>query len=111
MSNGTTFEAAPKREHDPFAPKQPDVCSPEPQGRLGAVWPIVIPEQVVGSVHQFEFPAPRNLSPLGAFGVVSMDGSGDLKVFSKTLKDWGVPQIHTNDAAQGPDPRPTKRHA
>ncbi len=85
MSNGTTFEAAPKREHDPFEPKQPDVCSPEPQGRLGAVWPIVIPEQVVGSVHQFEFPAPRNLSPLGAFGVVSMDGSGDLKA------GWGVP--------------------
>jgi hypothetical protein len=85
VSNGTTFEAAPKREHDPFAPKQPDVCSPEPQGRLGAVWPIVIPEQVVGSVHQFEFPAPRNLSPLGAFGVVSMDGSGDLKA------GWGVP--------------------
>lgn len=28
-------------------------------------------------------------------------------VFSKTLQEWGLPQVHTNDALELPDPKPT----
>lgn len=85
MSNGNDVGVERKQQQDPFAQKQPEACKPEPQGRLGDTWPITIPEQVVGSTHDFEFPAPRNLSSLGAVGMMTIDGASDLKA------DWGAP--------------------
>ena len=35
----------------------------------------------------------------------------DHSILPKLLKDWGVAQIHTNNAAQRPEPKPAKRHA
>jgi hypothetical protein len=32
-------------------------------------------------------------------------------ILSNALMDCGVAQIHTNDAAQGPDPKPARKHA
>ena len=76
MSNGNDVSPAPQQSA--LAPKQADVSQAPAEGRMGETWPITIPEQVVGSSHEFEFPAPRNLSALGAVGVVSVEGSSEL---------------------------------
>ncbi|MFT3700176.1 MAG: hypothetical protein QM831_43925 [Kofleriaceae bacterium] len=52
---------------------------------MGELWPITIPEQVVGSSHEFEFPAPRNLSTLNASGTMMIEGSAEIRA------NWGSP--------------------
>lgn len=58
----------------------PQVCAPEPEGRLDKIWPVDLGEQVVGSKHEFEVPPPRNLSSVAAVGQASVSGSSDVSV-------------------------------
>lgn len=68
----------------------PSVSNAPTNGRMGETWPVTIPEQVVGSTHQFEFAAPRNLSALDAIGVVTVDGSTELHADWAPIKFPGM---------------------
>lgn len=53
-------------QHDPAAASK---------DRLDELFPIDLGEQVIGSVHEFEVPAPKNNSAIAAVGTASVHGA------------------------------------
>lgn len=49
--------------------------SPASHARMEELLPVDLGEQVIGSVHEFEVPAPRNLSNVAAVGKASVQGA------------------------------------
>lgn len=69
-------------KHEALALQQPEQCRAAPEGRLDKLFPIDLGEQIVGSVHEFEVAAPRNLTKVAAIGRASLQGGLGMTV------DW-----------------------
>lgn len=60
---------------NPLALNQTQQQPAASNGRLDDLSPVDLGEQVIGSVHEFEVPAPRNSSTVAAVGKASLHGA------------------------------------